>query len=300
MKIGVFDSGHGGLTVLDALVKRFPEHSFVYLGDHSHAPYGSRDASEILDRALLSVDWLFDQDCRLVLLACNTASAVALRPLQQGWLQDHAPEHRVLGVLVPMVEAITGVEWQVKDAASHPAGALRRVGLLATPSTVASECFPGEISLRAPEIQVIQQACPALVSRIEDGVDRDRLGGLVRGYVEALLQKTVPNRLESVVLGCTHYQLIADLFRQALPEDIRLLHQPKIVSESLARYLMRHSHLREPRESKPSVRFYTTGNPDQVAEAAELLFMRPPRFQVAAGLCSTTRAVSGTLATATP
>ena len=201
MMIGVFDSGHGGLTVLNALVTRFPEHSFVYLGDHRHAPYGARDAEEIRARTLINVDWLFGRGCRLVLLACNTASAVALRPLQQGWLKTRAPEHRILGVLVPMVEAISGVEWQVKSAPAksdhgRSADSPRRVGLLATPSTVASQCFPNEVGLRAPEIQVIQQACPALVSRIEEGADRDRLDGLVRGYVQALLQKTVPNRLE--------------------------------------------------------------------------------------------------------
>ena len=296
--IGVFDSGHGGLTVLNALVTRFPEQSFVYLGDHGHAPYGNREAEEIQARTLIAVDWLFARGCRLVLLACNTASAVALRPLQQSWLNTRAPERRVLGVLVPMVEAITGVEWQVKSPPTTSAGSPRRVGLLATPSTVASQCFPTEVSLRAPEIQVIQQACPALVARIEEGADRDRLDGLVRGYVQALLQKTVPNRLESVVLGCTHYQLVADLFRQALPEEIRLVRQPEVVAESLAGYLARHPNLVGPHGGTPAVSFHTTGNPDQVAEAAELLFMRPPRFEIANGLGSAARAVSGALAAA--
>lgn len=295
MMIGVFDSGHGGLTVLNALVARFPEHSFVYLGDHAQAPYGLREPAEILARTQMSVDWLFQRGCRLVLLACNTASAVALRPLQQDWLTTQAPERRVLGVLVPLVEALSGVSWQ-DEASDRRSGPARTVGLLATPNTVESQCFPREVQLRAPEIKVIQQACPALVPRIEAGTDRARLDGLVRGYLQALLQKAVPQRLDSVVLACTHYQLVADLFANALPPEIRLVRQPELVAESLARYLKRHPRLVVPTPKEPPARFFTTGDPETVAESAERLFMRPPRFQVATGFGSAARHAVSALA----
>ncbi len=165
--IGVFDSGSGGLTVLRALVTRLPEQRFVYLGDHAHAPYGDRDPEEIYELTRLNVERLFGLGCSLVILACNTAAAVALRRLQQTWLQQHYPQQRVLGVLVPVVEAVTRVPWQTKEPTAESERAASRVAIFATARTVESGAYPREIVCRAPAISVLQQACRDRVGKSE-------------------------------------------------------------------------------------------------------------------------------------
>ena len=244
--IGVFDSGSGGLTVLRALVERLPDQRFVYLGDHDKAPYGDRHPEEIYDLTLINVERLFELGCSMVVLACNTAAAVALRRLQQTWLPFHHPERRVLGVLVPVVESVTRVPWETRSSATTEPGAPARVGIFATARTVESGAYPREIGARAPAVSVLQQACPELVGQIEADAGREELAELVAGYARDLLAQAGGGPLDSVVLGCTHYPLIEELFRAALPEGVEILSQPDLAARSLEGYLRRHPQHLDP------------------------------------------------------
>jgi len=282
--IGVFDSGHGGLTVLRALVARLPERVFLYLGDHGHAPYGEREDGEIHDLTRANVTRLFESGCRLVLLACNTAAAVALRRLQQDWLPGAYPDRRVLGVFVPMVEAVTEVPWHLETPPREtpPGGSPREpavVGVFATRRTVASGAYPREIARRAPQIRVVQQACPGLVSLIEAGAASAELEAAIAGHVAdfmARLEGTVP---DSVILGCTHYPLVAGSFTAALPVGVRLHSQPELVADSLAAYLARHPEFDAPAAPRAATRFLTTGDPAAVSALAKRFFGATLRFQ---------------------
>ncbi|MFV3127690.1 glutamate racemase [Niveispirillum sp. KHB5.9] len=275
--IGVFDSGHGGLTVLRALHQSLPAHDFLYLGDHADAPYGDRPPEEIYHLTLAGMSRLFERGARLIIVACNTASAVALRRLQQTWL-DHAwPGRRVLGVLVPMVEAVTGVPWMADVAASRQAGEARTIGIFATSRTVDSGAYPREIAARAPEVRVVQQACPELVPLIEHDASRIQLEDAVRRYVDGLmiqLDGVVP---QAVMLGCTHYPLVADLFIANLPAGVEVLSQPDLTAKSLRAYLDRHPEFDQP--GRGEVKFITTGDADRITTLATRFFGKPARFE---------------------
>lgn len=164
--IGVFDSDHGGLTVQRVLTDHLPEVDFIYLGDHGRAPYGANSAAAVLEYTRAGVEQLFLDGCPLVIIACNTAAAVALRRLQQEWLPHHFPERRILGIIVPTVEAITQVPWSIQEACPKQSGEPTTVGVFGTVHTVRSQLFPIEIAKRAPAIKVVQQACPALAGAI--------------------------------------------------------------------------------------------------------------------------------------
>jgi len=279
--IGVFDSGHGGLTVLHALTRRLPGEGFIYFGDHGNAPYGPRPEQEIYDLTRAAVERLFAEGCLLVLIACNTASAVALRRLQQDWLPTAAPERRVLGVFVPMVEALAGVSW--RDGTKVP-GAVAPDGMVAvfaTQRTIHSGAYPFEVGLRAPHMRVVSQACPDLVSAIESDAPEARLRGLVRGYVAALLQQTEGRAPAAAVLGCTHYPLVAHLFAEALPPEVLVLDQPRIVADSLADYLTRHERFAAGPGEAGHRRFLTTGDPARVSAFASRFFGAEVRFEKA-------------------
>ncbi len=270
--IGVFDSGHGGLTVLRQLIARLPQEYFVYFGDHAHAPYGRREPEEIYQLTLEAVERLFQHGCRLVLLACNTASAVALRRMQQDWLPQNAPNHRVLGVFVPMVEALTATSW--RDGLPLP-GRVAEDGLVAvfaTQRTVLSGAYPLEISLRAPQLRVVAQACPQLVAAIEGQEPPARLKSMVTGYVAEMLAKTGAAAPGAAVLGCTHYPLVAEHFAEALPQTTRLMDQPGIVAASLAEYLERHPRFAATPGSLSGARFLTSGDPRTVSAFASRFF----------------------------
>ncbi len=279
--IGVFDSGSGGLTVLRALVSALPDRRFTYLGDHANAPYGGRPAEEVYRLTIASVDRLFAQGCRLVLLACNTASAVALRRLQQHWLPTVGPDRRVLGVMVPMVEAITHVPWRVQAPPSDRPTPPAVVGVFATTRTVATGAYPYEIGRRAPAVRVVQQACPDLVAAIEADAEAGAIQSLVDGYAADLLDRAPDRRLDSVVLGCTHYPLAADAFAKALPEGLPILEQPEIVARSLVAYLRRHGDLDEPSEAGDPVRFLSTAPGSASDAVASRFFGRPVTFALA-------------------
>lgn len=274
--IGVFDSGHGGLTVLRALHAAMPERQFLYLGDHAAAPYGNRTPEEVYRLTVDGVDRLFRQGAELVVLACNTASALALRRLQQTWLDQAWPGRRVLGVLVPMVEAITGVPWMADVPAGRLAGEPRTIAIFATPLTVRSEAFPREINKRAPEVRVVQQGCADLVPLIEADAPRDEIAAAVRRYVGALQQQLGGARPQAVMLGCTHYPLVADLFAEALPAGVEILSQPDLTVRSLDAYLRRHPEFDRPDQGP--VRFFTTGDAARVTALATRFYGKPARF----------------------
>ena len=274
--IGVFDSGHGGLTILNELAATMRRQTLVYLGDHAHAPYGDRPGPEIYELTRRSVERLFVLDCRLVILACNTASAVALRKLQQEWLPAHWPEHRILGVVVPTIEAITGVPWLARKTSVSTTP--RTVGVFATPATVHSQVYPIEIAKRAPHIRVVQQACGELVRQIEAGASRHQMARTVGGTVRELAAKLGGAPLDAVVLGCTHFQLVRDLFEAELDPSVELISQPRQVALALADYLARHTHFAHARSEVPAPRLLTSGRADDVSRCAQVLLGRPSQF----------------------
>lgn len=279
--IGVFDSGHGGLTVLHALTERLPREAFTYLGDHGNAPYGRRSEAEIYDLTLAAVERLFAEGCLLVLLACNTASAIALRRLQQGWLPEAAPERRVLGVFVPMVEILAGVSWRDGTKVPGKVSPDGMVAVFATQRTIHSGAYPFEVGLRAPHMRVVSQACPQLVAAIEADEPEQVLRGLVAGYVAEMLQQTQDRAPEAAVLGCTHYPLVAPLFAEALPDGVQLLDQPTIVADSLAEYLSRHDRFTAAPGEAGHRRFLTTGDPERVSAFASRFFGAEVTFEKA-------------------
>jgi glutamate racemase len=228
--IGVFDSGFGGLTVHRALIEALPDRDFVYLGDNRNAPYGVRPPIDVLNLTCAALERLFAEGCTLAVVACNTASTVALRWIQQQWLpvrrREDGVARNVIGIVVPTIEA----------AAAKPGGT---IAVFATRRTVESDCYPIEIRKRSPGTTVVQQACPELAGSIERGLPACDLQPLVDRYVGELLSKTGATP-ECVILGCTHYPLIADLFAAALPSGVRMIHQPEATARALKTYLDRH------------------------------------------------------------
>ena len=275
-KIGVFDSGSGGLTVLDACAKALPEQSFVYLGDHFRAPYGSLNNLEIVNNTDAMVKSLFNMGIGLVILACNTASAVALRTIQEGWLPTHFPGRRVLGVLVPTVEALTGLTWD-RDNPGKSALPQKSVAVFATERTVKSGAYPHQVKLRAPAFEVTQQACPGLVAAIENDADEASLKDMVTGYCNQLLDQMDGREPDAALLGCAHYPLVEDYFRDALPDGTEVLSQPEIVANALKGYLERHPDFAG--GGKQTLEFYTTGSPESLHHLDKFIPGRKIRFK---------------------
>lgn len=269
MAVGIFDSGLGGLTVFDAVSKRLPEVEFVYLADSAHAPYGVRTADDIYDLTTSAVQRLFDAGCDLVILACNTASAAALRRMQEAWIPT---DKRVLGVFVPLIEALTERQWG--DNSPPREVAVKHVALFATPATVASRAFQRELAFRAIGVDVEAQACGGVVDAIEDG-DMILAEALVRSHVDALKRK-MPQP-QAAILGCTHYPLMAETFQAALGTDVSVFSQANLVAESLADYLERHAD----KIGTGTSAFLTTGDPARVSDRATQFLRRRITFQAA-------------------
>lgn len=279
--IGVFDSGSGGLTVLRAFQQVLPEESFVYLGDHGNAPYGNLAPETIYELTRRGVGHLFACGCPLVVLACNTAAATGLRQLQQTWLAQAYPQRRVLGVIVPVVEAITGVTWDAQAPAAVAATlAPLHVAVFATRHTVDSGAYIREITHRAPQVRVSQQACPGLVDLIEAGAGVEVLRAQVHAHVHALIDAHgVP---DACVLGCTHYPLVEPLFVEALPPRVRMISQSAVSARSLADYLRRHGQFRG--TGPAACTFLTTGDPQRASALATRFYGRPVTFRPAGTL----------------
>jgi glutamate racemase len=269
MAVGIFDSGLGGLTVLDAVAARLPELPLYYYADSANAPYGVRDADDIHALTGRAVAAMWDRGCDLVVLACNTASAAALRRLQEAGVP---PGKRVLGVFVPMIEALTERRWG--DNSPPREVAVKHVALFATPATVASRAFQRELAFRAIGVDVEAQACGGVVDAIEEG-DMILAEALVRSHVDALKRKMpLP---EAAVLGCTHYPLIADVFQDALGPAVAVYSQANLVAASLADYLDRHPGM----EGDGPPGFVTTGDPARVSTRATQFLRRRIAFESA-------------------
>ncbi|MCY4207341.1 MAG: aspartate/glutamate racemase family protein [Roseovarius sp.] len=249
MAIGIFDSGLGGLTVWAAIENRLPELELTYFCDTRNTPYGVRDADDIYSLTRSHVHALWNNGCNLVILACNTASAVALRRMQEEGVPDG---RRVLGVFVPIIETLTERQWG--DNSPPREVAMKNVALFATPATVSSRAFQRELAFRAIGVDVEAQACGGVVDAIEEG-DMILSEALVRSHVEALKRK-MPNP-EAAILGCTHYPLLQEVFQRALGPEVKILSQPAIVAESLVDYIDRHPEMKSPGSGN---RFLTTGD----------------------------------------
>ncbi len=270
MAVGVFDSGLGGLTVLDAVSKKLPDVPFVYFGDNKHAPYGVRDADDVFNLTCAATERLWDAGCDLVILACNTASAAALRRMQESWIPK---DKRVLGVFVPLIEAMTERRWG--DNSPPREVAVKHVALFATPATVSSRAFQRELAFRAIGVDVEAQSCGGLVDAIEDG-DMILAEALVRSHVDALKRK-MPNP-DAAILGCTHYPLMEDVFQAALGKDVTVYSQANLVADSLADYLERHPKMIGPGTENL---FLTTGDPARVSGHATQFLRRQITFEPA-------------------
>lgn len=254
--IGVFDSGYGGLTVLRDLVAALPEYDYCYLGDSARAPYGNRSFATVYQYTLQCVQWFFKQGCPLVILACNTASAKALRTIQQNDLPKMAPHNRVLGVIRPTAEVIG--QYTKKG----------KVGVLATQGTVTSDSYPLEIAKFFPDVTVFQEACPMWVPLIENNEHlSEGADYFVKKHVEAILKKD--QDIDTLLLACTHYPLLRPVIERHLPKSVRLISQGEIVASSLASYLNRHPEIGDRCTRKGELKFFTTDSaPDFDAQAA--------------------------------
>lgn len=267
MAVGIFDSGLGGLTVYDAVNKRLPDLPLVYFGDNAHAPYGVRDADDIFNLTTAATERLWEAGCDLVILACNTASAAALRRMQDGWIPR---DKRVLGVFVPLIEALTERHWG--DNSPPREVSVKHVALFATPATVASRAFQRELAFRAIGVDVEAQACGGVVDAIEDG-DMILADALVRSHVDALMRK-MPHP-DAAILGCTHYPIMEEVFQDALGENVKVFSQANLVAESLADYLTRHPQMVG---SGTESMFLTTGDPAKVSRGATRFLRRQINF----------------------
>ena len=257
MKIGVFDSGFGGLTILEKIRHRLPHYDYIFLGDNARTPYGTHSFETVYAYTLQCVEKLFALDCQLVILACNTASAKALRSIQQNDLPRLAPERRVLGVIRPTVEAVGEITKS------------RVVGLVATEGTVRSNSYPLEITKLFPDITVVSEACPMWVPLIENGEHTgDGADFFVRKYLDELFAKEA--RIDTLILGCTHYPLMLDKIARYTPQGVRIVTQGDIVAESLADYLRRHPEQAEKCSQGGIVRYLTTERPEKFQSSASI------------------------------
>jgi glutamate racemase len=280
--IGLFDSGHGGLTIFRTLVHRFPDLKFAYLGDHSNAPYGNRPSEEIVELTRVGVEHLFGRGCKLVVLACNTATAVACRSLQQNWLPDASYKgHNVLGVVAPMVEAATQTPWAVTSPQYPQKYNSETIGVFGTHRTIASGVYKEEIRKRCPKVTVIEQDCPELVTAIEEGHSKSTIEEMIAAYVAAMIERTDNRAPERVILGCTHYPLVEHLFARRLPPSTRILSQPTVVADSLEDYLTRRPAYKALRDDNHVPLLLTTGDRQKVESSLEQFWPERQTFETA-------------------
>jgi glutamate racemase len=268
--IGVFDSGFGGLTVLGALTERLPRHDFLYLADSARAPYGARSHDVVYQFTLEAVEWLFDQGCALVVLACNTASARALRDIQQKHLPLHRPDRRVLGVVRPSAEALAGLPPGSVPGLTEPSLAEGLVAVLGTETTIASDSYGIELRKLAPKLRLIQQACPLWVPLVEAGeLDGPGTEWFLHRYLDPLLQSA--ERPSRILLGCTHYPLLLDGIRRIVPSEIEVLAQGGLVADRLVDWLQRHPEMDARLERRSQRAFATTDDPHWFSTSAQRL-----------------------------
>jgi glutamate racemase len=277
--IGVFDSGLGGLTVLRALLERFKTADFIYLADHAHVPYGNSRSEDIVDNTSGCVEDLFARGAKLALLGCNTATAVALRRLQQRWLPTSrwAGTRNVLGIVAPTVEAATQTPWAITSPQYPQKYNTDTIAVFGTMRTVTSGVYPEEIRKRCPKVTVVQQVCSELAGAIEDKRPEAELELLVREGIDGLLRETNRMPPHRAILGCTHFPLVEHLFRRHLPPFTRILSQPDVVADSFDDYLARRPHYLNG-EERGRLTLLTTGDPVDVAEKARVFWPDVPTF----------------------
>lgn len=257
--IGIFDSGYGGLTILRDIVRLMPEYDYIYLGDNARTPYGTRSFETVYRFTLQAVRRLFGMGAPLVILACNTASAKALRTIQQNDLPNLDPSRRVLGVIRPTVEAVGKItrSWEI--------------GVMGTAGTIQSQSYDMEIHKLYPQARVFGQACPMFVPIVENGeYDSPGADYFVNKYANALISQSPA--IDTVILGCTHYPLLIDKIRRALPEGIAVVPQGELVAASLKDYLVRHPEIEGRCLRSGKQIFYTTDSPEKF-EASGRIFM---------------------------
>ncbi len=260
--IGVFDSGYGGLTVLKAITEKLPGYSYLYLGDNARTPYGTRSFETVYHYTLQCVEWFFKQGCPLVILACNTASAKALRTIQQHDLPKLDPSKRVLGVIRPTAEVIGNY--------SHT----KKLGVLATKGTVNSESYLIEIDKFYPECKVYQEACPMWVPLIENN-EHHSAGAAY--FIEKNMQHLFQQDpgIDTLLLACTHYPLVIDSIKKYIPQGTKILSQGEIVADSLADYLQRHVEIESHLLREENIDFYTTDSAADFDTKGTLFFGKP-------------------------
>ena len=272
--IGVFDSGFGGLTVLAALRQRLPQYDYLFLADSARAPYGARSFDVIHDFTLEAVEWLFDEGCTVVILACNTASARALRTLQQRHLPAHRPDRRVLGVVRPSVEALAGLPPGALPGVTTPSMANGTVAVLGTEGTIASDSYGIELRKLAPGLELIQQACPLWAPLVEAGeIEGPGTEWFLHRYLDPVLG--APRPPQRILLGCTHYPLLLPSIRRIVPPEIVLIPQGEVVAERLADWLVRHPDQEQRLQRGGRRRLATTDDPTWFAEHSARLFGVP-------------------------
>ena len=259
--IGIFDSGYGGLTILDKIKEKLPEYDYMYLGDNARAPYGTRSFEVVYEFTRQAVNKLFEMGCHLVILACNTASAKALRSIQMNDLPNIDPTRRVLGVIRPTVECIGDISKN------------RHIGVLATAGTIKSESYPLEIHKLFPNIQVSGVACPMWVPLVENNESQnDGADYFIRKYIDQLLSKDP--QIDTVILGCTHFPLLLPKIRQYIANDISVVSQGEYVAESLKDYLRRHPEMDAKCTKNGNCQFYTTEAEEKFSESASTFLNR--------------------------
>jgi len=259
-RIGVFDSGFGGLHILRSIVSALPEYEYVYLGDTARAPYGDRPQETILAYTKQAIDFLFEQHCGIVVIACNTASSEALRAIQQ----EYGAEKKVLGVLIPAAEEAVQ---KTKN---------QRVGVIATHSTVTSEKFVHELAKLEANVQVFQKACPLLVPLVEAGEQHSPLmDTLLERYLRPLLAK----KIDTLILGCTHYGIVEKKIRAIVGPDITIISEARVVPKKLKKYFEKHTEIEETLSTKPRVHFFSTDRTDKFQTLGSALFGRAIRVE---------------------
>lgn len=255
--IGVFDSGYGGLTILDGIRTLMPQYDYIYLGDNARTPYGTRSFDIVFEFTLQAVKKLFSFGCPLVILGCNTASAKALRSIQQQYLPDNAPDRRVLGVIRPTAETVGKLT------------RTRHIGVLATEGTIRSESYTLEIQKLYPGSVVIGQACPMWVPLVENGeADKPGADYFVRDSIEKLLAKDA--LIDTIILGCTHYPLLMPKIKKYCPEGITIVPQGEYIAKSLEDYLKRHEEMNRRITRDGTCRYFTSESTRKFHECASL------------------------------
>jgi glutamate racemase len=256
--IGVFDSGFGGLAILKSFLDRLPDYNYIYLGDSARAPYGNKSPELIYKYTEEAVDFLFKKGCELIIVACNTVSAEALRKIQQKWLPSNYSDGRVLGIIIPIAEAVAE---EVKKSPKR-----NRIGIIGTRSTISSGAYNRELEKLSPGLEILSRACPLLVPLIEEGWTAKRETKMIlRHYLRPLKLK----KIDCLILGCTHYSILFKEIEKVMGGRCQVFDSPKFVAEKLVNYLERHPEIERKISREKKRIFYTTDDVDRFKDLGE-------------------------------